>query len=176
MKCMSTFSKVEGGSSKVGRPIDTDKSDAFVKLYNWLEEYGDCEWYTINQVWELMKNMSKREVHNLQTVKKKLKERYSEHIFFTELQAGADVICFREMASFIVYEMKKKKKQDKDDVIRAAAQIIKAELRELDKPNTNYPAEEEINNIDTNKNWVPTSLQILLKFLIPSELKQISIG
>ena len=72
--------------------------------------------------------------------------------------------------------MKKKKKQDKDDVIQAAAQIIKAELRKLDKPNTNYPIIEEINNIDTNQNWVPTSLQILLRFLIPSELKQISIG
>ena len=59
------------------------------------------------------------------------------------------------MTSFIVYEMKKKKKQDKDDVIRAAAQIIKAELHELDRANTNYPTKEEINNIDTNKNWVP---------------------
>ena len=51
--------------------------------------------------------------------------------------------------------MKKKKKQDKDDVIRAAAQIIKAELLELDRANTNYPTKERINNIDTNKNWVP---------------------
>ena len=72
-KCMSKISKVESESSKVGRPIDTDKSDAFVKLCSWLEEYDDCELYTINQVWELMKNMSKGEVYNLQTLKKKLK-------------------------------------------------------------------------------------------------------
>ena len=104
---------------------------------------------------ELIKNMSKGEVYNLQPSSLNCKGR-------------ADVICFCEMASFIIYEMKKKKRQDKDDVIRAAAQIIKAELRELDKPNTNYPAEEEI-NIDTNKNWGLTSLQFLLRFLIPSE-------
>ena len=47
---MSKFSKVEGNSSKVGRPIDTDKSDAFVKLCSWLDEYGDCKLYTVNQV------------------------------------------------------------------------------------------------------------------------------
>ena len=142
-----------------------------LKLCNWLEEYGDCELYTISQVCEIMKNMSESEVYNLQTLKKKLQERYREHIFFTELQGRTDVICFREMASFIICKMRKKKKQDK-----AAAQIIKAELRELDKPNTNYPTTEDVNNIDTNKNWVPTSLQILLRFLIPSELKQVSIG
>ena len=66
--------------------------------------------------------------------------------------------------------MKKKKRQDNDDVIRAAVKIIKAEMLELNRASTNYPTKEEINNIDTNKNWVPTSLQILLRFLIPSEL------
>ena len=69
-KCMSKCLKVEGESSKVGRPIDTEKSDAFVKLCSWLEEYGDCELHTINQVWELMKKMSKGEVYNLQTLKR----------------------------------------------------------------------------------------------------------
>ena len=59
------------------------------------------------------------------------------------------------MTLFIIYEMNKKKKQDKDDVIRAAAQIIKAELLELDRANTNYPTKEGINNIGPNKNWVP---------------------
>ena len=60
--CQNACQKVEGESSEVGRPIDTEKSDAFVKLCSWLEEYGDCELHTINQVWELMKNMPKGEV------------------------------------------------------------------------------------------------------------------
>ena len=66
-------------ASKVDRPIDTDKSDAFVKLCSLLEEYGDCKLYTINQVWELMKNMLEGKVYNLQTLKKKLKGTYLLH-------------------------------------------------------------------------------------------------
>ena len=49
-KCMSNILKVEDESSKVGRPIDTEKSDAFVKLCSWLEEYVDCELYTIKKM------------------------------------------------------------------------------------------------------------------------------
>ena len=39
-----------------------------------------------------------------------------------------------------------------------------------------YPTLDNIHDIDKNKEWVPDSLQLLLHYLIPSTLKQISIG
>ena len=65
-------------------------------------------------------------------LKKKLKERYNDHVYFSELSGQADIICFREMANYII---KKKKKQDetKADITKAAAKIIRAEIKELTK-------------------------------------------
>ena len=75
---------------------------------------------------------------------------YGKHVYFTEIQGQVDVICFREMASYIIYEMKKKK-EETESVIKAAAEIIKAELRDLDKTHTVYPTSTEISDAASNK-------------------------
>ena len=80
------------------------------------------------------------------------------------------------MASYILYKLKIKSEETKEDIAIAAAKIIKAELRELDKTGNMYPTIDEISNIESNKEWVPDSLQLLLQHLVPTTLKQISIG
>ena len=173
---MAKFTKTET-SNRVGRPSDVQMADSFNLLCEWLEESGDCEMYTLKEVCENMVELSKCErVYEPRTIKRKLKERYKEHLYFTELPGRADVVCFREMASYIIYEMKKKKEETKEDIIKAAAKIIKADLRELEKPNATHPTTDEISGIEMNKQWVPDSLQLLLRFLVPSTLKQVSIG
>ena len=44
------------------------------------------------------------------------------------------------------------------------------------KSNETYPTTEEIGNFDKGVEWVPESLQLLLAYLIPQKLKQLSIG
>ena len=164
-------------SNRVGRPSDVQMADSFNLLREWLEESGDCEMYTLKEACEKMVELSKCErVFEPRTIKRKLKEHYKEHIYFTELSGTADVVCFREMAWCTIYERKKRKEETKEDIINAAAKIIKADLRELEKPNATYPTTDEINDMERNKQWVPESLQILLRFLVPSTLKQVSIG
>ena len=109
------------------------------------------------------------------SLKQKLKDHYKEHIHFTEFPGRADVVCFRDMASYVIYNLKKKSQETKEDIIIAAAKIIKSELRDLNKTMDEYPTLDDIHDIDKNKEWVPDSLQ-LLHYLIPSTLKQISIG
>ena len=72
--------------------------------------------------------------------------------------------------------MKKEKEETADDIIKAAARIIKAELRDLDKAHTVYPTSTEISDAASNKKWIPDSLNQLLKYFVPSEVKQLSIG
>ena len=86
----------------------------------------------------------------------------------------ADVVCFKDMASFVMYEMKRKSEETKKDIVIAAA-IIKAELRELDKSAETYPTLHEIEDIEKNKEWIPECLQLLLNYIVPSTLKQLSI-
>ena len=39
-----------------------------------------------------------------------------------------------------------------------------------------YPTFDELSNVEDQKEWVPESLPLLLSYLIPSELKQVTIG
>ena len=82
----------------------------------------------------------------------KLKDRYKEHIYFTELPGRVNLVCFREMASYFLYQMKKKTQETKKDIVTAAAKIIKAELRELHKPIDTYPTIHDIEDIEKIRN------------------------
>ena len=71
------------------------------------------------------------------------------------------------MTSFILYEQKKKTGETKESIITAAAKLIKAVLRDLDKMNKVYPTFDELPGIKDQKEWLPESLQLLLSYLIP---------
>ena len=76
------------------------------------------------------------------------------------------------MASYILYEQKRKTGETKESLITAAAKLIEAELRDFDKMNKVYPTFNQLYDIENQKEWVPESQQLLLSYLIPSELKQ----
>ena len=74
--------------------------------------------------------------------------------------------------------MKENPVQTKDSIIIAAAKLIKPELRQIDRIHEVYLTLEELFSRPTarQEKWVPESLQLLLSYLIPSSLKQLSIG
>ena len=47
-----------------------------------------------------------KEICTTKRLKQRLKERYKEHIYFAELPGRIDVVCFKDMASLILSEMK----------------------------------------------------------------------
>ena len=62
------------------------------------------------------------------------------------------------MASYILYESKRKTGEMKESIITAAAKLIKAELKDLDKMNKVYPMFHQLSDIKDQKEWVPESL------------------
>ena len=76
------------------------------------------------------------------------------------------------MVSYILYDQKRKTEKTKDSIITATAKLIKAELRDLDKMNKVYPMFDQFSDIIDKKEWVSESQQLLLSYLIPSELKK----
>ena len=50
------------------------------------------------------------------------------------------MICFRNMASYIIDQVRKKGVDSSQDIIVAAAQIIKSEIREMTKNTDEYPS------------------------------------
>ena len=101
-------------------------------------------------------------------------EYYGDHIFFTELPGQPNLVCFKDVASFLLNKLREMKKQTPTDIVMTAAKIIKSDLRVLTCDKSDYPLIEKMNDIDYCKWWVPESLLIFLQHLIPSELKQVS--
>ena len=62
-------------------------------------------------------------------------------------------------------------------IVTTEAKIIQAEIRGS-KYNMEYypPANEDINNVERGKEWLPESLTAFMQVLVPSVLKQVSIG
>ena len=54
------------------------------------------------------------EVYSTKWLKKKLKDGYSDHLYFAEINDHKKVLCFKNMANYTInekwYEKKKKKK------------------------------------------------------------------
>ena len=105
-----------------------------------------------------------------------MKERYGEHIYFSELPGRSDVVCFKEFAYYVLKEKKKKSEETKENIIIAAGKIIKSEIREMLMSNETNPTTQDIRNIDEGIKLIPESLQLLLRFLIPNKIKQVAIG
>ena len=105
-------------------------------------------------------------------LKQKLQDRYKEHIYFSQLPGRENVIGFRHMTDLILSEMKKKEQQTKEDIIIAAAKLVKEDIREIEKTIDHYPTTDDITDDEKSNEWIPESLQTFLRILISSSVKK----
>ena len=121
------------------------------------------------------------EVFGAKWIKKKLQEKYSDNIFFAEVAGRKNVICFKDMASYIVSDTwYVERKEDINDeakrIIKTAAKLVKNNIKESIISNTNssctYPTTEDAEKIG----WIPELLRYFLSLLINQKLKVKSIG
>ena len=68
------------------------------------------------------------DVYTNKRLKQKLQEHYQEHIFFANVEGRENVICFRNMAKFIINEKWQSSRKSKEDeaecIITTAAKTI----------------------------------------------------
>ena len=110
-------------------------------------------------------------------MKRKLQEKYGDHLFISEVCGRKNVVCFKDMATRLMNE---KWCEDRDgDVSReserivvTAAKLIKAGIREMANNTTCYPASLVLRDPEAAKQWVPRLLQTFMKILITVKLKQ----
>jgi len=86
-------------------PIDSMKVQTFVKVCEWLE-LNDCELltlhYVVNKSQSLLPNND--EVFTEKWLKKKLINQYGNHFQFNEVRDRHNVICWKNMACYVVSE------------------------------------------------------------------------
>ena len=172
-----------GSDSKIqGRPEDQMMLQWFKMLCQWLESEAGAESYTLTELHNKMKEISDNsEVYTVKRLKQKLQEHYKEFIFFAEVEGRGNVVCFKNMAKYIInekwYSDKKANIEDEAErIVITAAKIIRAEIREKEYNSDSYPTNDNISNIEKSREWIPRHLQTLMKTIVSSELKQNSIG
>ena len=177
VSCMNKFRLHTPRSEKKGRPVHMEMMDAYEKVCCWLENESDCDLYTLKELQEKMTTLSNNgEVYTIKTLKQKLLERYRDNIYFAQLPGRENVIGFRNMTDQILSDLKKKEQQTKMDIIIAAAKLVKADIREIEKTIDYYPTIDDITDEDRDNEWVPESLRTFLRILISSNLKNKSLG
>ena len=128
---MTKFRLNVTGENKRGRPPDTVMAENFRCVCSWLEKEADSELYTPAEVHEKMVELSKDSpCYSVKSLKRKLMSFYGGHIYFSELPGRPNLVCFKDMASFILENFKKSEEQTSYDIIAAAAKIIKSDIRE----------------------------------------------
>ena len=149
--------------------------NGFEAICAWLEEEGDCDLHTINELQEQIKLMG-YECYSNKRLKQKLKEKYGDCLTFSESCGRTDILCFIGFANYVLQEKTKEELEEtKESIVKAAAKIIKLEIREGETSNEYYPTSLEVQDLKTCSEWIPESLMILLKIGMLNLLKQIAI-
>ena len=155
----------------------SEQQENFEKLCLWLDE--QVELFTLTDLYDRMcASVDRDKVYSIKWFRMKLKEKYKETIFFTGHPGKPSLVCFKDSARDIISEkwFKERKQnidEDKRRIIDAAARLIKSEIRSITFPTDVYPSKSDIENCST---FLPSSLQYFMELLIPSKLKQASIG
>jgi len=121
--------------------------------------------------------------YSLKYLKRKLVDRYGDHIFFAEIGGRKDVVCLRDMCSYIVNENWRSGQADNvpvaersKQIVRSAAKLIATQSRETEYDTSHgvHPSSTDTTNDGTG--FVPELLNAFLSTLIPCKLKQSFIG
>ena len=102
-------------SGKVGHPIKEEKVCSFKMMCEWLEKDSDCELYTLQGLLAKMEELTSgnASTYSERSLQSKLKEKYRDYIYFANLPGRPNIVCFRDMVLYILYEQKNQKKKNR---------------------------------------------------------------
>ena len=71
----------------------------------WLESEAGTDVLKIDELQEKMERFSKsNEAYSTKGLRKKLKDRYSDHLCFSEIKGRKTALCLKNMANYIINE------------------------------------------------------------------------
>ena len=163
-----------------GRPYNEEMEQNFQLLCDWMED--NTELFTLKELHDKMNELSNNsEIYSIKHLKRKLIQKYQDYIYFSELSGRPNVVCFKNMANYILTDkwhsdFKHPESNSTEKLMKAAAKVLTADIKMMDYSKDFYPTDNDISDIETGKKWLPNSLYILLSHLLKSEIKINSIG
>ena len=174
----------QGSSSKQsrGRPVDDDLEAAFFEVVTYLTD-NDNEQITITDLVNKMHDIC-GDSYSATYMKKKLEKHFGRSIIITEINGKHNVVTLRSTAASILHEFYERQKSDdsqteKLELIKAAAKLIKSDIKTISSSKMTYPTPEEISSEYANFQYLPESLRVALRIIFSeknAEVKIASIG
>eukprot|EP00745_Piridium_sociabile_P030468 TRINITY_DN50548_c0_g2_i2.p1 TRINITY_DN50548_c0_g2~~TRINITY_DN50548_c0_g2_i2.p1 ORF type:complete len:334 (+),score=67.94 TRINITY_DN50548_c0_g2_i2:176-1177(+) len=151
----------------VGRPEDSVRFEAFKQTIQYLDSLDDDQ-VTVHDLVDFMQDMlknTKNDAYSVPHMKVKLSEHYGDEIMFAHSHRKTDVISLKTTADSILQQFFKERREsstetEKMRLIKAAAKIIRNDIKSLLFSKDSYPDAECIEN---HSDILPATLSELLK-------------
>jgi hypothetical protein len=176
--CHTSFFYVPIHSTS-GRPVDKMKAENFEQICDWLE-VNDTELVTLQDVVEKGRSLANndRDLYSDKWIKDKLIERYGDHIQFCEVRGKRNVICWKDMAAYI---LNKKWHDDNtvnqtEHIVITAAKLLKTVIREHTYEMSSYPSCDDVSDPKKVRAWMPQLLQVFMDNFMCPDARKTSLG
>jgi hypothetical protein len=109
----------------------------------------------------------------------KLKQRYGQHLYITQLHGRKNVVCFSNLVSVIIQETWKQQQNQEEcstaeALVKNAARLIAAQIREMQFDLSTYPATDDIlQGVDFP---VPPLVKTFMECLIKDKMKRAGVS
>ena len=171
--------------TKLGRPIEDERTEAFLDVASFLEE-NDYEQITITDLVDVMKTKlldSDYEAYSYNYMKQKLQQHFGDIIILTDINGKPNVVTFRTTARKVLQDYYSQRKEDPEEekirLVEAAAKIIKEDIKSAQTLSNTYPSCNVLQSSESCLEYLPESLRILLEGLFAGKhigVKVASIG
>ena len=170
-----------------GRPVDSAKAMAFLKVAQFLEQ-NDEEQITISDLVNKMEDYlegSGEQAYSAVYMKAKLQEHFGDKIVVTNLQKKANVVTFQRTVKSIINEFYLQPKRECDEaekakrIVETAAKLLKSDIKNLDVSSDSYPSSDQMSSVEHNLEFIPEFLRLFLRILFVGkdvELQIASVG
>ena len=168
-----------------GRPKDEVRNEAFLQVTRYLED-NDDEQTTVNDLIDRMRSFIAEEnceAYSFPYMKKQLLKYFGDRIIITEINGKPNVVTFQSTACRILYDFHtqnpKDPEQEKAQIIKTAAKLIKHDIKAIQKSKDEYPSTTEMQSSEAALEYMPDSLKTLLQIVFTGanvDVKLASIG
>ena len=157
---------------KQGRPSDSVRAEAFIKVAEYLEA-NDDEQTTIQDLIHKMDEFldgTDSESYGFTYMKDQLQKHFGDNITITEINGKLNVVTFRHKVSAILHDFYSQPKKsnntaEKMRLIETAAKLIKSDVKSVEETKEVYPDSSTMTSTDEAMSFLPESLKLLLQKL-----------
>ena len=170
-------------SNQGGRPVDTVKSSAFMKVVHYLEEI-DEEQTTVADLTQKMGEFLEEtgvEPYSVVYMKSKMQDHFKDKIVITTINGIDNVVTFKQTAQSVINEFYYKPREENYEeerkrIIETAAKLIKDDINSIDVSSDVYPSSTEVSDIKEALNFIPSLLQNFLRTLFTGKVVDLKIA